>query len=229
MFYHTLKANVLIALTPFLVKMNEAGRADMSSKHPPQALMGAKDQPAMNRHVCKALRATAIALIAVFPLFATTAHAQNLPADCAPFADAYAQQQADAQAELKRQSEIMDKLREQPDWIRNSDGLLTACANNNWPKINLANPLLNNIISGAQEKALKAACDQARKQVSDVASTYDDLIGQAQSKFGSWTGDAIELPSPPSGAPWSGIGTAPPSGSPGIPGISPPVGGDPIP
>lgn len=189
-----------------------------------------KDQPAMNRNVYKALRATAMTAVLAMPFASNFALAQttnSLPPECSQYSAGYNQKVQEAQAEAERRAEIMDKLKKQPDWMQDSDGLLTACSNNNWPKVKLSNPLLSSIVNGVQDKAVKSACNQARQAISKGSSSYKDLMG-GSSSLGTWSSSTV--PSAPStgGTSWGSLGgisapSQPPTRpGPGIPGVTPP-------
>ena len=155
-------------------------------------------------------------------------------------------------SELERIEEVYKGHLQQPDWLRNSDGLLTACSNNNWPTPQVSNPFLQRLLSRAQERAVKMACNRARRAISDATGAYQNVLGSIPTyedlmpdfempDLGSWPEIDDILPDG-GGIDWPGIGgvlppgtipgipgiSQPPGTVPGIPGITPPVGNPPI-
>lgn len=140
----------------------------------------------------KVLSALTFALCVV-PTFASTCDPQLLQA-------AQAQQQQNVQAAAKDAEAVYGGHTEQPDWLKDSDGLLTACTSNNWPSLKVSQPILQSLLSKAQEKATKAACNKARDAVSQASGKVNNVLGTipgysslgSSSNLGSW-GDIGEL------------------------------------
>lgn len=96
------------------------------------------------------------------------------------------------QEEADRATKVYKPLMKQPDWLKDSDGLLTACMSANWPTLKLSQPVLQSILSKAQEKATKAACNKARDVVSDATGNAQDLLSElngisSSSNLGKWS------------------------------------------
>lgn len=120
------------------------------------------------------LKVLTIALLS-FTAFAPSANANDI---CDPqIVRGVAQIQKEALEEAAKNSEkLFGGHLDQPDWLANSDGLLTACMSNNWPKINVSQPVLQTILSGAQERATKQACNKAREVVSKATKDYKNML-----------------------------------------------------
>ena len=184
----------------------------------------------MNTRVSHALRASSLTLLAAALLSLPSFSA--LAASCDPALAQRAEQirQQRIQEEAQRAEDIYKGHNEQPDWIKNSDGLLTACMSNNWPKISVSSPALQKLLSGAQEKATKEACDRARDSISSQTGKYQDMLKTipgfknvtgGSNNFGNWgqIGDLAGDVGLPTG------GTGGVSWNDLIPGISNPGGG----
>lgn len=125
--------------------------------------------------------ASAVFLFAGVMMISTTASAQCNPAI---LQGAQQRQQIDVQAAAQHAQDVYRSSQTQPDWMSNSDGMLTACAANNWPKIPISNPILSQLMDGAEQQAVKAACNKARNVVSQgsnaVQSTLHSIPGYGQ-------------------------------------------------
>ena len=139
--------------------------------------------------------------------------------------------------EAKRAQAIYGGHLEQPDWMAKSNGLLTACAKGNWASFMDSIP----VIAGfdAKEQAVKRACDEARKTISEGAQKYDSILNtiegyqdRAQEVWDEWNNPnpSPTLPGVPrgnnggnngGGIDWGTIRDLIPGGGVNIPGISP--------
>jgi len=126
----------------------------------------------MNKIVSSPLKALSTALVGI--LLATSVNAQVCDPQVAQGAATYQRQILEQEA--KRSEEVYGGHAEQPDWLRDSDGMLTACMSNNWPQLKVSQPVLQSILSKAQEKATKAACNKARQTVSQATGKYTSML-----------------------------------------------------
>lgn len=155
----------------------------------------------MTNPVSSPLKAIAIVvgLLCANPTFASSTASST----CDPeLAQAAAQgQQKQLEAEIQRATNLYKDHNKQPDWLKDSDGLLTACTSNNWPTLKVSQPVLQSILSKSQEKATKAACNKARSIISEATGNAKDVLSgipgysnlaSSSSNLGSW-GDIGQL------------------------------------
>ena len=134
--------------------------------------------------------------------------------------------------EAKRAQAIYGGHLEQPDWMAKSNGLLTACAKGNWASFLDRVPVIAGF--NAKEQAVKRACDEARKTISQGAQKYDSILGtidgyrnQGQQTWEEWTNPnpSPTLPGIPRGSNngggvnWGTIGDLIPGGGTTVPGV----------
>ena len=148
----------------------------------------------MNTRVSNALRAFSLTALAGAMLFSASS---AFAAPCLP--ELRQRSEQNRQEKLREEAERAERVwkghMEQPDWLKDSDGLLTACMSNNWPKITVSQPALQKLLSGAQERATKEACNRARDAISKQSGRYQDMLGSipgyeslrsSTNNFGSW-------------------------------------------
>lgn len=188
----------------------------------------------MNKKSLTALISTSILLAGAV---STPAFAQNMPGCDPAFAQVARQaQQEKVEEAAKHAEDIWKGHLKQPSWMKNSDGLLTACMNNNWPNFNVSEPMLQRALDGAQERAVKEACNRARDAIADQAGTWDETLstidkyshmtdGDYWDNWDDWDliGDMPGINLPPALNPNPGTNPNPGWGG-GIPGITPPPG-----
>lgn len=126
----------------------------------------------MKKTVSSPLKALSIALAGL--LLSVSVQAQTCDPQVAQAAAAY--QKKVLEQEAARSQDVYAGHAEQPDWLRDSDGMLTACMSNNWPTLKVSQPVLQSILSKAQEKATKAACNKARQAVSQASGKYTSML-----------------------------------------------------
>lgn len=126
----------------------------------------------MKKTVSSPLKALSAALVGL--LLSVSVQAQTCDPQVAQAAAAY--QKKVLEQEAARSQDVYAGHAEQPDWLRDSDGMLTACMSNNWPALKVSQPVLQSILSKAQEKATKAACNKARQAVSQASGKYTNML-----------------------------------------------------
>lgn len=126
----------------------------------------------MKKTVSSPLKALSTALAGL--LLSVSVQAQTCDPQVAQAAAAY--QKKVLEQEAARSQDVYAGHAEQPDWLRDSDGMLTACMSNNWPALKVSQPVLQSILSKAQEKATKAACNKARQAVSQASGKYTNML-----------------------------------------------------
>lgn len=126
----------------------------------------------MKKTVSSPLKALSVALAGL--LLSISVNAQVC--DPAVAQAAAAHQRQILEQEAARSQDVYAGHAEQPDWLQDSDGMLTACMSNNWPALKVSQPVLQSILSKAQEKATKAACNKARQAVSQASGKYTNML-----------------------------------------------------
>lgn len=168
----------------------------------------------MKKTVSSPLKALSVALAGL--LLSVSVNAQTCDPQVAQAAAAHQKQILEQEA--ARSQDVYGGHAEQPDWLRDSDGMLTACMSNNWPALKVSQPVLQSLLSKAQEKATKAACNKARQAVSQATGKYTNMlksipgysnIQNGNVDLGQW-GDIGELggnalPGMTSGVQWGDI------------------------
>lgn len=85
-------------------------------------------------------------------------------------------QQQNAQAAAQQAQNLYSGHTTQPSWVANSDGMLTACYANNWPQISLSSPIMTELMNGAEQSAVKTACNEARNVIMQGSNTVQGAI-----------------------------------------------------
>jgi hypothetical protein len=121
----------------------------------------------------------ALAFATAFLLLGSALVIAPASASCNPaiMQGALQRQAADAQAAAAHAAAIYNATTTQPSFLTNSDGMLTACSSNNWPTISISNPILSQLMNGAEQEAVKTACNKARQVVAQGANVVQNYTG----------------------------------------------------